>query len=109
MEKETFINAIESIEKQIRYDIEISEKLGEVFPNAFSANLLPNNQIISDSFFKVLREEMNDTDNWIKWYCFETDFGNESYRLIARNSDGSKIKMTNASELYDFLNTNKTK
>ena len=41
MKKETFIEAIEAIASQIRFDIEVSKKLGEAFPNAPTANLKP--------------------------------------------------------------------
>ena len=110
MKKETFIEAIEAIEKQIRFDIEVSEKLGEAFPNAHTANLLPDNHFISNALMKVLQEEMNDNklckygQSWIEWFCYETDFGNESYRLQAFDENKQPIKMDNAGDLYDFLN-----
>lgn len=110
MKKETFIEAIEAIEKQIRFDIEVSKKLGEAFPNAHTANLLPDNHFVSNALIKVLQDEMNDNEvcehgqSWIEWFCYETDFGNESYRLQAFDENKQPIKMDNAGDLYDFLN-----
>ena len=110
MKKETFIQAIEAIENQIRYDIEFSKKLGEAFPNAHTANLLPDNHFVSNALMKVLQDEMNDNEvckcgqSWIEWFCFETDFGKESYRLQAFDENKQPIKMDNAGDLYDFLN-----
>lgn len=110
MKKETFIEAIEALEKQIRYDIKVSKKMGEVFPNAFSANLMPDNHFIRNSLLKILQEEMGDTEfckndqSWIEWFCFETDFGNESHRLQAFDENKQPIKMNNADDLYNFLN-----
>lgn len=110
MKKETFIEAIEAIASQIRFDIEVSKKLGEAFPNAHTANLLPDNHFVSNALMKVLQEEMNDNEvckygqSWIEWFCFETDFGNESYRLQAFDENKQPIKMDNAGDLYDFLN-----
>ena len=110
MKKETFIEAIEAIENQIRFDIEVSKKLGEAFPKAHTANLLPDNHFVSDALIKVLQDEMNDNEvcehgqSWIEWFCFETDFGNESYRLQAFDENKQPIKMDNAGDLYDFLN-----
>lgn len=104
MKKETFIEAIEAIENQLRYDIEFSNKLGDAFPNAFQANLLPDNHFLSNALIKVLQEVMNDNENWIAWFCYETDFGNESYRLQAYDENKKPIKMDNASDLYDFIN-----
>jgi hypothetical protein len=103
MKRELFIEAIEAIEKQLRYDIEVSNKLGEAFPNAFPANLLPNNYFLSNALIKVLQEVMNDNDNWIAWFCYETDFGNESYRLQAYDENKKPIKLDNAGDLYDLL------
>ena len=104
MKKETFIEAIEAIANQLKFDIEISEKLGEAFPNAHTANLLPDNHFLCNAIIKVLNEEMNDDQGWIEWFCFETDFGNESYRLQAFDKNKQPIKMDNAGDLYDFLN-----
>ena len=109
MKKETFINAIDAIEKQIRFDIEISEKLGEVFPSAHTANLFPDNHFVINALMEVLQVVMNDNEvckygqSWIEWFCFETDFGNESYRLQAFDENKKPIKMDNAGDLYDFL------
>lgn len=110
MKREIFIEAIEAIESQIRFDIEVSKKLGEAFQNAHHANLLPDNHYVSNALMKVLQDEMNDTQlckygkSWIEWFCFETDFGNESYRLQAFDENKQPIKMDNAGDLYDFLN-----
>ncbi|MEA2041152.1 MAG: hypothetical protein U9N85_01180 [Bacteroidota bacterium] len=110
MTKELFIEAVNAIEKQIRYDIEVSKNLGKVFPNAHSANLLPENHYINNVLIKVLQEEMGDTElcehgqTWIEWFCFETDFGNESWRLNAYDENKQLIKMSNAAELFDYLN-----
>ena len=110
MKREIFIEAIEAIKKQIRFDIDVSKKLGEAFPNAHTANLLPDNHFISNALMKVLQDEMNDNQvckygqSWIEWFCFETDFGNESYRLQAFDENKQPIKMENAGDLYDFLN-----
>ena len=110
MKRETFIEAIDAIESQIRFDIEVSKKLGEAFPNAHTANLLPDNHFVSNALMKVLQDEMNDNQvckygqSWIEWFCFETDFGNESYRLQAFDENKQPIKMDNAGDLYDFLN-----
>ena len=109
MKRELFIEAINAIEKQLKKDIEISKTLGKVFTSAFEANLMPDNQLLSNALIKVLQKEMNDTkrkygQSWIEWFCFETDFGNESYRLQAFDENKQLIKMDNAGDLYDFLN-----
>ena len=110
MKRQTFIESIEAIAQQIRFDIEVSKKLGEAFPNAHTANLLPDNHFVSNALMRVLQEEMKDNEvckygqSWIEWFCFEADFGNESYRLQAFDENKKPIKMDNAGDLYDFLN-----
>jgi hypothetical protein len=104
MNKETFIKAIEALEKQENYNFEFSEKLGKCFPNAHSANLLPDNHFLSNILIQILQEEMNDMDNWIEWFCYEKDFG--KYEDIkAYDEDGKEIPMSTTEELYNFLIT----
>ena len=109
MKRELFIEAINAIEKQLEKDIEISKILGKVFTSAFEANLMPDNQLLSNALIKVLQEEMNDTkrkygQSWIEWFCFETDFGKRS-ELKAYDENNKEIKMNNAGDLFDFLSS----
>ena len=109
MKKELFIEAIESIKQQCELDNEVSKNLGKCFPNAFEANLLPRNHFLQNALLKVLQTEMNDLVNvecgasWIEYFCWELNFGAENYRLKV-TQNGKEIKMSNAAELYDFLN-----
>ena len=114
MKKQTFINAINALEKQIKYDIEVSKNLALAFPNAFTANLMPENQLLSNALLGVLQEEMGDTtlckygQSWIEWFCWETNFGRESFRLKAYDENKKHIPMKNAGQLYNFFIKNKT-
>ena len=109
MKKELFIEAIEAIKQQSELDNEISNNLGKAFPNAFSANLLPQNHFLQNALLKVLQTEMNDLKpvecgvSWIEYFCWELNFGAENYRLKVY-SKGSEVPMSTAAELYDFLN-----
>jgi len=55
-----------------------------------------------NALLRVLEEEMGDDDEWIEWFCFETDFGKRKDTLQAYEGD-RVIPMDNASDLYDFL------
>ena len=109
MKRETFIMAVEAIDKQCRHDIEMSKRLETVFPECYSEHLMYQNHLLSNALFQVLQEEMNDLElcnhgqSWIEWFCWETDFGRESFRLKAYRKDKSVIKMDNAGDLYDYL------
>ena len=109
MNKELFIEAIAAIQQQCEYDIEVSKNLGKAFPEAFEANLLPKNHFLQNALIHVLQVEMNDLQlceygqSWIEYFLWELNFGEENYRKkVTKN--GKEIKMSNAAELYDFLN-----
>ena len=109
MKRETFIMAIEAIDKQYQHDIEKAKKFESVFPECNYPNLMYQNHLLSNALFAVLQEEMNDLklsehgQSWIEWFCWETDFGRESFRLKSFRKDGSVINMDNAGDLYDYL------
>jgi len=109
MEKELFIRSIDALQKQIQYDISVSEKLGEVFTNSYSANLLPDNHFLHNALLEVLQVAMNDTElcpqgqSWIEYYCFELDFGQENYRLKVYDKNKNEIPMSTPAELWEFL------
>lgn len=109
MKKELFIEAIEAIKQQCELDDEVSKHLGKAFPNAFEANLLPKNHFLQNILLKILQTEMNDLESvecgatWIEYFCWELNFGQENYRLKVY-SNGCEVPMSNAAELYDFLN-----
>ena len=114
MKRETFIKAIDAIEKQDKYDTEVGENLGKAFPSAFEANLLPDNHFVSNALFDVLQEEMGDNEpdeygqSWIKWFCFDKEFGTRN-DIKAYHKDGTEIKLNNAGDLYDFLESERAK
>ena len=109
MDKQLFIEAIDAIQKQVELDIEVSKHLGKAFPDAFEANLLPKNHFLQNILLKILQTEMNDLENvecgasWIEYFCWELNFGQENYRLKVY-TNGKEVSMSNAAELYDFLN-----
>ncbi|MEN9655893.1 MAG: Riemerella phage, partial [Bacteroidota bacterium] len=108
MEKKLFIESIEAIEKQNNYDISVSENLAKAFPDCFQASLLPRNHFLQNALIKVLQESMNDVNesSWIEHFCWELDFGKKNYRL--KVTIGKKnIPMSNAGELWDFLQNKK--
>ena len=106
MEKQTFIGCINALEKQTRQDIDNSELLAKVFKDTHSANLLPDNHHLTNILIRILQEEFKDktAHSWIEYYCYELDFGAENWRLKVYDENKKEIPMSNAAELYDFLN-----
>lgn len=104
MKKAQFVRSIKALKKQIEHDIQFSENLGKVFPNCFTANLLPDNQHLQKALLLLLKEAMNDLggNSWIEYFCFELNFG-ENSELKVSDSEGRNIHLSTAEELWDFL------
>jgi hypothetical protein len=107
MNKELFVNTIEQIKKQEEMDIRNSERLNEIFPNAFNANLIYNNQLLKDQLLKLLKIEMNDGDDWIEYFIYELDYGKKYREGVAVKNDGVNINLSDSGFLYDFLKEHK--
>ena len=103
MERETFVDAINAIQKQTERDIEISKLLSKIYSNAFQGNLLPDHNIVIEALVKVLQKEMYDKGDWINYYLWELDFGRDNYRSYVRDEKNNIIPLSNANELYDLL------
>ena len=105
MDKQLFVETIDAVEKQVKLDVAVSNHLGKAFPDAFTATLMPRNEILQNALIKILKIEMNDLeDSWIEYFCWELDFGKNNHRLTV-TSNKKEIPLSNASELYDFLLT----
>ncbi|MDY3524917.1 hypothetical protein JSO63_02750 [Riemerella anatipestifer] len=104
MQKQTFIEAIEAIEEQYEYDKKVARDLNKIFPNAYENDLMPINYYLSDMLLKILKEEMNDSEDYIEWFCWETDFGNKPLCILHEDKE---MYLKTPEELYDFLKNNK--
>lgn len=109
MTRKLFIESIEALKKQYGYDIEVSKNLAKAFPNAFDANLLPENHFISNALMKVLQVENNDLElcehgqSWIEYFCFELEFGYK-YKSGMITDKGENIDFSDSGKLWDYLN-----
>lgn len=102
MKKETFIECINAIQEQCKLNIEVSKHLNNAFPDAFQANLLPKNDIVQNALIKALEEAMCDKGEWIEYFCWELNFGAESFRLNATHS-GKIIPLNTPEDLFNYL------
>lgn len=75
MERETMIKALELIKEQMEVDRKFSKNMGKAFPDAFEANLLPNNTPLLEAVLTLLSngDPMGRED--ISWFIYEADFG----------------------------------
>jgi hypothetical protein len=107
MEKELFIKSILAIKEQVEHDIKVAKKLSEAFPNAFCANLMPDNHYLQDALMENLKSAMNDQDSFIDYFCWELCFGSENYRLNVYDKNNKVIPLSTPEELWDFLSKKK--
>ena len=111
MEKKLFIKSIEAIKKQYEYDNKIAIQFSKIFPNAFAANLLPNNYLINNALIEILQIENNDLElcttgqSWIEYFCFELNFG-AKYKSGMVTKNGKNIDLSNSGMLWELLNKN---
>lgn len=103
MTKETFIKALEAIQRQHEQDCEKAELLEKVFPESFAANLMYDNGLLQNAIIAILTEAMNDTDNFIEHFLWELDFGRKGEKLEVKTADGKQHHLTAAEKLYNFL------
>lgn len=105
--KELFVETIEKIRQQYEHDVMCSEKLKDVFPNAFKANLMYENHLITNQLVKILQITFNDEHehSWIEYFMYELDFGVKNDKFKATDGSGNNIPLSNAEELYNFLIT----
>lgn len=103
--RELFIETIEKIRQQYVHDIMCSNKLKDVFPNAFTPNLMYENHLIMNQLVKLLQVSFNDEHehSWIEYFMWELDFGVKNDKLKATDKNGRNIPLSTPSELYDCL------
>lgn len=103
IDKKTFCEALDAVQKQNEIDVKFANNLSVCFPSSFSANLLPNTETCVNALLKLLKHQMSDKYDWIVHFCWELNFGAENYRLEVKDKNGKLIPMSNSSELYDFM------
>ncbi|OQY76055.1 MAG: hypothetical protein B6D44_00230 [Ignavibacteriales bacterium UTCHB2] len=103
--KDLFIESIEAIKKQYEHDVNCSQIMGKIYPNAFEANLMYENHYIMNQLIKVLQVAFNDDHEYsmIEYFLWELDFGKKNDTLSAYRADKSKIDLSDAGKLYDYL------
>jgi len=106
LKKQTFVNAINSIHKLHKKNIEFANNLAKCFPNANSANFIGENDHVTTALIEVLQELFNDKNahSWIEYFLWELDFGRENWRLKANDENKKEIPLSSPEQLFDFLN-----
>lgn len=105
LSRELFIETIEAIKKQYEHDINCSQIISKVYSNGFEANLMYENHYIMNQLVKLLQVAFNDETehSMIEYFLWELDFGDKNSKLSAYRKDKSKINLSTAGHLYDYL------
>lgn len=100
--RELFIETIESIEKQYRHD----EKCGKAFQEILKKDFVStyDNHHIQDQLVKLLRLAMGDTSyhSWIEYFMWDLDFGSD-YKEGDVTISGREFPLRNAADLWEFF------
>ena len=105
LRKQTFINAINSIDKLHKKNIQFAVNMGKCFPNSNSAHFITDTDFVTTALIQVLQELFKDNHahSWIEYFCWVLDFGRENWRLKATDN-GTEIPLSTPEQLFDFLN-----
>lgn len=104
LKKQTFINAINSIEELHKMNIQFAENMQKCFPNSNSAHFIIDTDFVTKALIQVLQELFQDnyTHSWIEYFCWELDFGSLNWRLKVTDN-GEDIPLSTPDQLFDFL------
>ena len=94
LKKETFVNALLNIKKQSEKVHKFSSAIEEMSDGFI---VFDNDNLYLSSLIEVLREVMNDKDDFISWWLYE------DVEKVIWLDDGTRIELNTAEDLYDYL------
>ena len=110
MTKKLFIETIEQIRLQEEHDNRFSAHLGKAFPDAFEANLSPDNRFLRNQIIKLLEIKMGDQENrWIEYFISDLDFGREFTMGMVTDENKEEVDLSDVGRLWEFLQSSKLK
>lgn len=98
--KKTFVNTINKI---IDYN-NMSNEINDVFSKYRTEDC---NSVFygfyEDVVVNLLTEAMNDKDEWISWWLYECNYGQDTMKYATIGPDNVEIDLSTPEKLYDFL------
>lgn len=61
-----------------------------------------------DSYTELLGDVLGDTQDWLSWYCYETDMGKKDMRVFIPDV-WNHLPVKNVSDLYAVIEASKEK
>lgn len=99
LSKEQFVNHIEGMKDQNDGELLLYSEFG------IDTIELKRIGYASNHFTELLSQVMGDTEEWVGWWCYETDFGREHDMTKVYDAYGEEViaNLETAGDLYDFL------
>jgi len=103
MDKDLFVQSINSIKRQLEYDNKCAEAFKIILPQIHV--IYESSSIAISQLIDVLKTETNDQTehSWIDYWIWELNCGELYTEGCARYSDESPIDISTPEALYDFL------
>ena len=103
MNKELFIEILNSLNKQDEVDSKCSEAFRVILPSDYISCY--DNSILVNQLLKILKIDYNDDtrDSWIDYFVYELDFGKKYKEGSCTYKDGTFIDLSTSEALWNFL------
>lgn len=105
MDKELFVSTMAKIEELNQEQEMFNDVLRKLDPE-FGGGYINSKAI--DTLINLLKVLVNDEYDNIGYYIWELDFGKKYEDGMITSADGEILKMSNAGELFDFIQDNRT-
>jgi hypothetical protein len=100
MTKDLFVSSVTALRMQIDRDRKCSQAFNIILPHD-NVSVYDNSYLI-EAVIVLLKEAVNDTDDWIDYFVWELDFGRD-YKDGCVTADGKNIPLKTADDLWDIL------
>ena len=99
LSKEQFVNHIEGMKDQTDGELLLYREFG------IDTIELKRIGYASNHFTELLSQAMGDQEEWVGWWCWETDFGREHDMTKIYDAYGEEViaNLETAEDLYDYL------
>lgn len=100
MTQDLFVETILALKKQIRHDEKFTRKISKLFTDCQMIGY--NNDVLIEQMVKVLGELTGDKCDWIGYYIWELNFGDE-WLEGAVTIGGKDVKLQTPTDLWNLL------
>ena len=101
LSKEKFIEYLERYKELADIEENLNSTVKSLCPDFNNFYLDKHSSLILD----MLKDLMNDTEDWIGYYIYELDWGKNGINCITL-SDNTIYSLTNYDELYEYIVSN---